>query len=296
MIMIPTMIDGSLLLYAFARGREGDRRPARSCFRAGSDWSTPLLTPFAPATWPDRSLLILTFFYPSYLPSSLHLCTLASVHFSFQPFRRPSLSSSRLRPSSFPSHPLPFNFRSFSHGLPVRFLHPLLLFCTPFSPPVLTFKREIWRLYRTSLGRVFYLARPSITSYAIRMKKNNCYIRCSPGGCVNTFYSWRAAAWFDDLLFSSRHTRRDASNLSHRWARLSFLNLWEIGLSKFVYLCLSPSTKKLYIKITKKSQHARNKLRLSAQIDVNIDRNFHPDGNKNSRSGDSRASSCPKIS
>jgi len=30
MIMIPTMIDGSLLLYAFARGGAGDRRPVRS--------------------------------------------------------------------------------------------------------------------------------------------------------------------------------------------------------------------------------------------------------------------------
>jgi len=64
------MIDGSLLLYAFARGRE--RRPARSCFRPGSDWSTPLLTPFAPATWSDRSLLILTFFLPPFLTPPLH--------------------------------------------------------------------------------------------------------------------------------------------------------------------------------------------------------------------------------
>lgn len=111
MIMIPTMIDGSLLLYA--RGREGDRRPACSCFRAGSDWSTPLLTPFAPATWSDRSLLILTFFSPSYFPSSLHLRTLASVHFSFQPFR------CLLCPSVFlslclPRLPSPVTFFSFA--------------------------------------------------------------------------------------------------------------------------------------------------------------------------------------
>lgn len=137
MIMIPTMIDGSLLLYAFARGGAGDRRPARSCFRAGSDWSTPLLTPFAPATWPDRSLLILTFFFPSYLlPSSPRLCTLASVHFSFQPFRRPSPSHVCL---PFPLSVIFFSSTFASSRSSILFARP----APPFSPPVLTFKREI---------------------------------------------------------------------------------------------------------------------------------------------------------
>jgi len=105
MIMIPTMIDGSLLLYAFARGRE--RRPARSCFRPGSDWSTPLLTPFAPATWSDRSLLILTFFLPPFLTPPLH--------FRFCPpllsILSPSLSLSRVCLCLFlPSYLLLFDF------------------------------------------------------------------------------------------------------------------------------------------------------------------------------------------
>lgn len=138
MITIPTMIDGSLLLYAFARGREGDRRPARSCFRAGSDWSTPLLTPFAPATWPDRSLLILTFFFPSYLPSSLHLCTLASVHFSFQPFRRPSLSLLHVC-LSFPS-PVTFFSSTFA---PSRTVFPFVSSIL-FSYSVLLFPLRFW--------------------------------------------------------------------------------------------------------------------------------------------------------
>jgi len=153
MIMIPTMIDGSLLLYAFARGRE--RRPARSCFRPGSDWSTPLLTPFAPATWSDRSLLILTFFFPASLPHSTSALSLLSTS-PFNPFALPlSLSLSRVC-LFLPSYLLLFDFCSLSHAIPVRLLHPLLPSCIPFSPPVLTFKREIWRLYRTSLGRVFY--------------------------------------------------------------------------------------------------------------------------------------------
>lgn len=133
MIMIQTMIDGSLLLYAFARDGKGDKRPACSCFRAGSDWSTPLLTPFAPATWSDRSLLILTFFFPSHLPSSLHLCTLASVHFSFQPFCQPFTSLSLpLACLPFPS-PVTFFSSTFasSHTVfPFVFLHPFL----PFYP------------------------------------------------------------------------------------------------------------------------------------------------------------------
>jgi len=132
------MIDGSLLLYAFARGRE--RRPARSCFRPGSDWSTPLLTPFAPATWSDRSLLILTFFLPPFLTPPLH--------FRFCPplllILSPSLSLSRVCLCLFlPSYLLLFDFCSLSHAVPVRLLHPLLPSCIPFSPPVLTFKREI---------------------------------------------------------------------------------------------------------------------------------------------------------
>lgn len=41
--------------------RERDKRCVR-VLRPGSDWSTPLLTPFAPATWLDGSFIL--FFFP----------------------------------------------------------------------------------------------------------------------------------------------------------------------------------------------------------------------------------------
>lgn len=95
MIMIPTMIDGSLLLYAPRERRETSGRPVRSCFRAGSDRSTPLLTPFAPATWSDRSLLILAFFSFLHVPPSRHHHRSFLSVSPFNPFRSPRFSSSR---------------------------------------------------------------------------------------------------------------------------------------------------------------------------------------------------------
>lgn len=54
------------------RGRKGEKNMLKRCVRvsrAGSDWSTPLLTPFAPATWLDGSFLLrsrpLFWFIPS---------------------------------------------------------------------------------------------------------------------------------------------------------------------------------------------------------------------------------------
>lgn len=239
------MIDGSLLLHAFARGKKGNERVR--VLELGAigrrHYSHRLRLPHGPiglfSSLPSSFLL-------TSIPLSIPTLSLLFTS-PFNPFA----VSRSLSLSFFPVYfPVTFFSLTLSY-LFARFVFSVL-FYTSFSPPVLTFKREIWRLYRTSLGRVFYLARPSITSYAIRMKKNNCYIRCSPGGCVNTFYSWRAiaAAWFNDLLFSSRHTRREwrrpAAPMGKYVILLPVRNRFvKVKKTLSIYIC--PSTKqKLY--------------------------------------------------
>lgn len=141
MIMIPTMIDGSLLLYAFTLGGEGDRRPARSCLELEAigrrHYSHRLRLPHGPiglfSSLPSS-------FRPTSLPRSITALSLLSTS-PFNPL--PSfyiyiyISSFSLLHSpslSLPSYLLLCDFRSFSHGLLVRFLHPVLPFCTPFPP------------------------------------------------------------------------------------------------------------------------------------------------------------------
>lgn len=141
MIMIPTMIDGSLLLHAFARGKEGNERVR--VLELGAigrrHYSHRLRLPHGPiglfSSLPSSFLPIPPFLSP-YLTLSLLFTS------PFNPFavsRSLSLFLPRLFPLSLPSHLLLFD--SFVPPRTVRFLRPLLhLF---FPPPVLTFKREI---------------------------------------------------------------------------------------------------------------------------------------------------------
>lgn len=89
MIMIPLMIAPNVIIRVSSmqdrrerniercerekrEEEKGEKNMLKRCVRvsrAGSDWSTPLLTPFAPATWLDGSFLLrsrpLFWFIPS---------------------------------------------------------------------------------------------------------------------------------------------------------------------------------------------------------------------------------------
>lgn len=168
-------------------------------------YSHRLRLPHGPIGLSSHSYLLFSFL-------SLH----SSLHARFCPrlFLTPS-------PSLFPTFPpFPSLFDSFS----LARYSCLLLLLLSFMPSrfwlsstrsdgcIVPLFLSLYLSYLFSLGCVFYLARPSITSYAIRMKKNNCYIRCTPGGCVNAFYSWRsqpldvAIYYFLQRIYISRDT------------------------------------------------------------------------------------------
>lgn len=126
MIMIPTMIDGSLLLHAFARGKKGDERVR--VLELGAigrrHYSHRLRLPHGPiglfSSLPSSFLPIPPFLSP-YLRYRFYSPLLSTL----SPSLVPSLSFFPVYfPLSLPSHLLLFD--SFVPPRTVRFLRPLL--------------------------------------------------------------------------------------------------------------------------------------------------------------------------